>query len=131
MNYDGKYVGVSKCNPEDKYDFNIGIKLAYDRAIENKKKTEEGEDKKIKVGDTVRVVDTGRLFTTNVTQVIKMANNQEEIAHYCYNDALGYPKRQVEDNSFEVLSTDDKFAFIQSKCSKGCYLIGLNGIKKV
>lgn len=46
---------VAKCSTDDEFDFNIGAKLAFDRL-----EALEKQDKELKVGDYVKVVDRER-----------------------------------------------------------------------
>lgn len=47
---------IAKCSPDDEFDFNIGAKLAFERL-----EALEKQDKEIKVGDYVKIVDCGKL----------------------------------------------------------------------
>lgn len=65
-NVDGTTV-EAKCHPDDDFDIGIGIKEAFKKMNEKReeiRKAKEEEEKKIKVGDWVEVVDNGQSYTT-------------------------------------------------------------------
>lgn len=58
---DGKITATAKCHPDDAFDFGEGFRVAMERFREKQKK-----DDKIKVGDTVEIVNPGDGFSTDV-----------------------------------------------------------------
>lgn len=75
---------VAKCSPDDEFDFNIGAKLAFERL-----EALEKQDKEIKVGDYVKVVDCGKLYPYYDKKVKELANNNADVlAKFRYGDVL-------------------------------------------
>lgn len=63
-NVDGTTV-EAKCHPDDDFDISIGITEAFKKLNEKReeiRKAKEEEEKKIKVGDWVEVVDEGEIY---------------------------------------------------------------------
>lgn len=58
---DGKITATAKCHPDDAFDFGEGFRVAMERFKEKQKK-----DDKIKVGDTVEILDPGIGFATDI-----------------------------------------------------------------
>lgn len=59
--YDGNKVvksAAAKCSPEDKFDFKIGAKIAFERLTDEEKKEEPKNEHKFKVGDRVRRINS-------------------------------------------------------------------------
>lgn len=68
-NVDGTTV-ESKCHPDDDFDIGIGIKEVFKKLNEKReeiRKQKEDEEKKIKVGDWVKVVDNGQFIPNGFT----------------------------------------------------------------
>jgi hypothetical protein len=72
--YEGNKVvkkAEAKCSPDDKFNFNVGAKLAFDRLMENGEKKADGDDgkkwrvvnRKAKVGDYIRL--RGKSYSFN------------------------------------------------------------------
>ena len=75
---------IAKCSPDDEFDFNIGAKLAFERL-----EALEKQDKEIKVGDYVKVVDCGKLYPYYDKKVKELANNNADVlAKFRYGDVL-------------------------------------------
>ena len=117
----------ARCNPTDKFNFDTGAKLAFDRLLERKKSDA------IKVGDIVSIINTGKLYTTNHYWVIDHISDKELTCKYAYGDGLGYADgvRVVRDKTFKVILIADNRAFIQRQSGGECYLIDLDGLKKL
>ena len=71
--------------------------------------TEEEKTDDIAIGDRVRVVNTGALYTTNVDKVIEMTNNKNVLARYAYGDDKGYTRgeKTIILGTYHVLNVDD------------------------
>lgn len=83
---------VAKCSPDDEFNFNIGAKLAFERL-----EALEKQDKEIKVGDYVKVVDDGKIYPYYIQKVKELANNNADVlAKFRYGDVL-------EDANGEIL----------------------------
>ena len=119
----------ARCSPTDKFDFDTGAKLAFDRLLGRK------EHDAIKVDDIVSIINTGKMYTTNSSWVIDHINDKKLMCKYAYGDELGYRDgvRVVKDKTFKVILIADVKAFIQRQGILGdeCYLIGLDGLKRV
>lgn len=183
---------VAKCSPADKFDFNVGAKLAFERLTKNvtfrllcinetiisekgkiyefvdsvttwkdgthskkyddinefKRKNcityehfvelKDGDDpaeilkkyEPIKVGDVVKVIDTGKAYTTCTDYFKENEVPRDTVCRYAYGDSLGY------DRGIRKLSNDFKVVFVaHNRCiieasSGKCYLIGCDGVEK-
>lgn len=83
---------VAKCSPDDEFDFNIGAKLAFERL-----EALEKQDKEIKVGDLVKVVDRGKTYTTYTEKVKELSEgNADVMTKFRYDNEL-------DDNEGEYL----------------------------
>ena len=134
-NVDGTTV-EAKCHPDDDFDISIGIKEAFKKLNEKReedRKCKEEETKEIKVGDWVKVVNSGASYATHTDFFVK--NNIP--VHYCVNYRYGEILNNGEVG--KVLFIVDDKAVIESKFiddtdfefDDAIYLIGLRGLKKV
>lgn len=123
---------IARCCPEDTFDFETGAKIAFERLL--------SDPDNIAIGDTVRVVDTGALYTTNVDKVIEMTNNKKVLARYAYGDdkGFGHWKENTIIGTYRVLDVDDEKLLIQKNNyytnaysdSGEVLLINKRGVKK-
>lgn len=118
---------VAKCSPEDTFDFAIGAKLAFERLID------AVNNPPIQVGDTVRVVNTGKCNTRNSSWVAEHIADPLLIARYAYGQELGYPSIIEHPGAFRVLHISGGLAFIQRTGDPDirCYLVGLDGLERI
>lgn len=134
-NADGTTV-EAKCHPDDNFDIGVGIKEAFKKLNEKRKelrKQKEEEEKKIKVGDWVEVVNSGASYTSYTSFFVK---NNIPIQH-CVN--YRYGECPDNGNRGKVLFIADNKAVIQLtfidntgfEFEDAIYLVGLNGLKKV
>lgn len=134
-NADGTAV-EAKCHPDDDFDIGEGMKEAFKKLNEKReeiRKQKEEEDKKIKVGDWVEVVNSGASYTTYTDFFVK---NNIPIQH-CVN--YRYGESPNNGNRGKVLFIANNKAIIQSvfigntefEFEDAIYLVGLNGLKKV
>ena len=120
---------IARCCPEDTFDFETGAKIAFERLL--------SDPDNIAIGDTVRVVDTGALYTTNVDKVIEMTNEKSVVAKYTYDNDKGYGEgvRKLDD-VYKVLNIDGEHVLIQktyeytTKYGGEVLLIGKRGLEK-
>lgn len=134
-NADGTTV-EAKCSPEDNFDIGEGIKEAFKKLNEKReelRKQKEEEDKQIKVGDWVEVVNYGDSYTTHTDFFVKNNVPIQYCVNYCYGSHLSNGERG------RVLFIADNKAIIQSafvddtdfEFEDAIYLIGLKGLRKV
>lgn len=119
---------VATCSPEDAFDFAIGAKLALSRLID------AVNNPPIQVGDTVRVINTGKIYRTNIEWVIEHIADKSQVARYAYGASLGYGKGKLEHpGTFRVLHIADGLAFIQrtDNPDASCHLIDIAGLEGV
>lgn len=119
---------VAKCSPEDTFDFAIGAKLALARLID------AVNNPPIQVGDTVRVVNTGKCYRANIEWVIEYIADKSQVARYAYGASLGYDEGKLEHpGAFRVLHIAEGLAFIHrtDNYDTRCYLVGLDGLERV
>lgn len=90
-------------------------------------------DDVIKVGDIVKIINTGKLYTTNDYWVLKHIEDKELIARYAIDDNLGYPViKEPVGKKFKVIEIAENNAYIQNIAFPyACYLIDLVGIEKL
>ena len=119
---------VATCSPEDTFDFATGAKLALDRLID------AVNNPPIQVGDTVRVVNTGKCYRANIEWVIEYIADKSQVARYAYGASLGYDEGKLEHpGAFRVLHIAEGLAFIHrtDNYDTRCYLVGLDGLERV
>lgn len=132
-NKDGTTV-EAKCHPDDDFDIGVGIKEAFKKLNEKReelRKQKEDEEKKIKVGDWVEVVDYEISYPVYSTFFSK--NNLEDLGrnfrYGCYlNNGDKLQVVHIEGDRF-VLKRKEK---IGGYGFQDCvYLMGITGLKKV
>lgn len=87
----------------------------------------------------MRIIDTGCMFTTNVSWVVDNVPDSGLVAQYAYDDDAGYFRGISEiDGTFTVRIIHDGKAYVQKDDHGGgaspfgkCYLISLSGLKRV
>lgn len=108
-------------------DFRNGAKNAIDKLFEEKNK--------IKVGDTVMVIDSGRLYSTFYEWVADNVEDKKAIARYAYgkSDIDTSEKYKVIAIAPHLFIKDRTLAYIETEgSSRGyCFVINIDGIKKV
>lgn len=84
------------------------------------------------VGDQVKVIDTGRMFSTRIDWIIDHVHDVELIAKYAYGDSPYSDGKQALSTTFTVrcVDTKEQLAYIQDGDWR-CYLIRWNGIERV
>lgn len=120
---------IARCCPEDTFDFETGAKIAFGRLL--------SDPNDIVIGDTVRVVNTGALYTTDYKKVIEMADEKSIVAKYTYDNNEGYDKGIKKlDGTYKVLNADGEHVLIQktykytTKYGGEVLLIGKRGLEK-
>lgn len=131
--YDGKTVvkaAESKRNPDDKFDFETGAKVAFNRLLGADVPEDNGG---FKVGDVVRITDAGSIYPTYCSWVMANIKDTDLIARFAYD---GKPATDAEYKIIaigkHIEKSDTTIAYIQRKgiCERPCYLIGIEGLKK-
>lgn len=134
-NTDGTTV-EAKCHPDDDFDIGAGIKEAFKKLNEKReeiRKQKEEEEKQIKVGDWVEVVNFGAGYTTHTDFFVRNNIPIQYCVNYCYGSNLN------NGDVGKVLFIAEDKAVIQSTVADCCdfafddaiYLVGLSGLKKV
>lgn len=116
----------AKCNPDDKFDFHVGAKLAFQRLmgdVANEQKKDE-----ICVGDTVKVVNRGRQFPVYETWSGLKGYRQNFVNGSFVNTEDNYKVLVIEKHD-----TDDSrtVALIQNPKTTQVFIINVKGLKKV
>lgn len=129
VTYCDAFVGEAICHKDDEFKVESGIALAYSRAKEAKDEYDaKQEEKKIKVGDTVRVVNNELFYpwySAKVAEICQKINNFKVCSRYAYN------KEYVSaDALYTVHYLDKKFAYIEDSEDGLCYLFDVDGICK-
>lgn len=120
---------IARCCPEDTFDFETGAKIAFERLL--------SDPNDIAIGDMVRVIDTGALYTTDYKKVMEMSDERSVVAKYTYDNDKGYDKgiRKLDD-VYKVLNIDGEHVLIQktyeytTKYGDEVLLIGKRGLEK-
>jgi hypothetical protein len=84
----------------------------------------------IKVGDKVKVIDTGKLCTTNIEWFKRNNVNPELLGRYAYNDDLGFYKGIYSLNEVFTVEYVAEGKALISKIDRTCYLLVIKGLKK-
>lgn len=142
-NADGTTV-EAKCHPDDDFDIGIGIKEVFKKLNEKREeicKQKEEEEKKIKVGDWVKVVDNGASYS-QLINFFKENNILEYAARFRYGvspfigtkgKVLFIEKTKHDDNGIVVIEVqkENSLEFSHLDCYNTIYLINASGLKKV
>lgn len=117
----------ARCNPSDEFVFETGARIALDRLI-----APPENESAFKVGDKVKIINTGKCYTRHVLWVISYIWDKKLIARYAYGHDLGYLDGISELNdTFIILAINENKAYISENIDYGpCYLISLDGLKK-
>lgn len=82
--------GVAKCSPEDKFDFKIGAKLAFERLIGEVKEVK----REAKVGEYIKIVDAyatkGKYKNGDILRVSKVFDSTGDTKHHIHFEGGGY-----------------------------------------
>lgn len=124
----------AKCSPQDNFDVGEGVKEAFKKMNEKReeiRKAKEEEDKEIKVGDWVEVVDAGYGYRTWYDWL--PSNRFDLIKNFAYgryqkNGTKGLVM-YIRDNVPGCYS-DGTLVYYQDQEGM-CYTIEINGLKKV
>lgn len=117
--YDGEKViksAVAKCSPDDKFSFNFGANLAFERLMNEEKKEEhEGEwravDRRAKAGDYIRLLSKGGYYFNEIGDILKVHS-----ADACTGGVhvLGRDhKRDTTHPDFGFYYTNDEFEVVE------------------
>ena len=120
------------CHKDDQFDIGEGAKVALDRLKEKKEKA----DASIKIGDTVKIVDAGRTYSTvnNFKDIPTAACYRYGVTplNYMICKVVGWydnekTKAIIEEDVGEQLGNPE----YNMRCYNGIYVIGVDGLKKV
>ena len=141
-NADGTTV-EAKCHPDDDFDIGAGIKEAFKKLNEKReeiRKQKEEEEKKIKVGDWVKVVNSGGGSYPGRTSFFDNPETQKYASHFRFgvvpeNGTMGKVV-YVDDTNFYLIQEKEspcygEKGFSRLTYSKGIYLVSDRGIEKV
>lgn len=86
----------------------------------------------IKVGDRVKVINTGLQYTTNESYFEDNCVPYDLACRYAYGEDLGFHKgiRELRELFEVVFVADDKCVIERADIKGRCYLIGCKGVKK-
>lgn len=126
----------ARCHPEDVFDVGEGVREAFD-------KLKEKREDKIKVGDTVEVLDKGESYTI-LGDFFAKNDLMKYAAHYRYgvapdNGVVGKVVFIVQDSSDGVerigveVESDSFYGKINCSmiCNDAIYVVGAIGLRKV
>lgn len=88
------------------------------------------DEHEFRVGDIVKVVDTGTCFSRYYDWVVENITEKAQIARFAYGNGLGYPVTKSLNQPFIVLYEKGDIAYISedTKC-KPCYVINKRGLE--
>ena len=112
---DGNHASA-RCCPEDNFDFYEGARLALERLEEN--------TRKIKEGDTVRIINPGKAFTILTAAYF---TSDDELRRYVF----GLAPKEGYDYVVKRVGHDDKLYIDGGMAHSGLYVIGLKGVERV
>lgn len=128
---------TSRCAPEDEFSLSMGVALAMDRL----NKQLEGANKKIKVGDKVKIKDYGLSYPTYTDWIKKNIDSVGLAACYAYGQIPEADNTVYVVKAIAPLGNENspKLAYIQryfkyyGKVSDDevCYLMRIDGLEKV
>ena len=131
-NVDGTTV-EAKCHPDDNFDIGIGIKETFRKLNvkrEEYRKQKEEEDKKIKVGDWVEVVNNGHSYSTYPEWLYNRVKFEfVKYYHYGYCPRNGSIGKVVAIGQHENQS-DGIIVAIRAN-DRYVYIVNQKGLKKV
>ena len=130
-NVDGTTV-EAKCHPDDDFDIGAGIKEAFKKLNEKReeeRKRKEEEDKEIKVGDWVQVVNSMKSYTTYPEWLYGKVDFKT-LKNYDYGCRVsdGVIGQVI---AVGVHENDETRKMIGFKTYENVYIIGIEGVKKV
>lgn len=120
------------CHKDDQFDIGEGAKVALDRLKEKKEET----DAPIKIGDTVKIVDAGRTYSTaeNFNDIPTAARYRYGVTplEYMTCKVVGWYDNEktmaiIEEDVGKQLGNPE----YDMECYNGIYVIRVDGIKKV
>ena len=111
----------------------VEIESDYDDAVHEAVDKLFKEENEIHVGDIVEVVDGGKMYPTYSEWVVKNINDKELIARYAYN------RETMPSGSYKVIAiaphhgdgSEPMLAYLKRRYSGECFLINIEGIKKM
>ena len=123
---------TANCAPDDTFNLGEGVNLAMNRL----------HDKKIRVGDIVKVTYPGRCYTTYVGWIERNVKSIREAALYRYNESIeaGGKYRVLYVVEHERGRTDIVLCYVQKYEVEyngeineyaPCYLIDVTGVEKI
>lgn len=127
----------AKCHPDDIFDFMTGVRIAFERLSEDEKEDTK-EDDEIKVGDVVKIVDKGEMYSSYCDWFDEACPELASRYAYCYNRENDYPngRYKVLTKHSHLLDPTTTLCAIQ-ECGKysdrydPIFLINIKGIEKV
>ena len=127
----------AKCHPADTFDFMTGARIAFERLSEDEKEDTK-EDDEIKVGDVVKIVDKGEMYSSYCDWFDEACPELASRYAYCYNRENDYPngRYKVLTKHSHLLDPTTTLCAIQ-ECGKysdrydPIFLINTKGIEKV
>ena len=142
-NIDGT-TAEAKCHPDDNFDIGIGIKEAFKKLNDKReeiRKAKEEKDKKIKVGDWVKVVNSGGGSYPGRTSFFDNPETQKYASHFRFgvvpeNGTMGKVVYADDTNFYYLIQEEEspcygEKGFSRLTYSKGIYLVSDRGIEKV
>lgn len=93
------------------------------------------EAKKIHEGDTVKIIDSGCIYSSNAKWVAEHITDKDHLIRFAYGQMLRDKNGdfgEIEGKLYKVIKIVDDKAYIKQMINmdSACYLIGLKGLKK-
>lgn len=103
---------------------------AEEREFKKRFNEQRFNEHEFRVGDIVKVVDTGACFSHYYDWVVENITEKAQIARFAYGNGMGYPATKSLNQPFIVLYEKDGIAYIsEDDVNKPCYVIGKRGLK--
>lgn len=123
--YNGKTVintATAKCHPDDEFNFDIGAKIAFERLI----KTDFKENGKFNIGDKVKIINDGELYTTYPQWVEKYA--KEYSVYYAYGSNISEASLKYTYKIIAKGKHENGHMLYLIRALSACYLISEYGL---
>lgn len=123
-------VQTTKCHPDDRFDFKVGARVAFDRLMGEKK--EEPVKRKIRVGDVVKIVNDGYQYTTYIDWVNAHIENERDRYLFDFSNHVNTQHTfKIKAIHKHTVDCNRTLAYIQDEESRRCYVINIEGLERV
>lgn len=120
------YETLTLCHPDDEFSLSEGVKIAMERL------EQVINPNVIRIGDKVKIKDTGGMYCNYTQWVVDNVTNIEDVAHWQYdqnncNMTSKYIVKYIGVNEF----TEERMAYIMEIHTDRCYLFHIDELEKI